>query len=229
MLGNSHVACIKRGWDQISHLYDQTELVFFAKRGGYCRLVILNDDKSAFIPKTNRVRRQFAFTSQTSGDIVFDDYNFGLVIGHTEALRLPENAHFSNAVITAMAQKYSADNRAVGLLKILCAATKIPIFVGHEPLVAGFQPRIKLDYLAGIKFLNANVFQDLPATMLTQPDETIDGAFSTKAEYSINSKKLREPDSEQSELAHSAEDRGHMNTAYGSAFLRKFLGEINAV
>ena len=104
IIGTSHLACLKLGWDKIKDQFPDDEVVFFGAPGGLLRHLRANNGKLISIDR--KLTRSLAFTSGGASEIDPTAYDaivlFGLHLklprfrlGVTKAVRLETIKNFA--------------------------------------------------------------------------------------------------------------------------------------
>lgn len=222
VLGNSHIAALKIGWDELAPITPAFDLRFFGSPRA--TLDALAVEGNELVPTDPGLAKNLEYTSGGQRRIVIGAYDAFLV--HGLLFRLGRlDARLSNAVSKATrgdSYRLSLNFRIAMMIRSL---TDAPIFIGHYPLTAttADPPRDSMEqsYAEVINFLNS-AFSDDRLTFVNQPSATIDGGWATKAEYSKGSLRL-ETSETRNRVAHPDTDVSHMNGKFGELYLQEFF------
>lgn len=229
VLGDSHIAALKLGWDKIASQHPNFELVFFADRldglkGMYTKDGILHPDNDELASSI----------SHTSGGINHIDpfsYDLFLLYGLAARPNLRRWGVFYSEAVTQLALDDLVISRlSHTLLLRLREITDKPIYLGHVPLKAATQvvsSNKPVTYIEGQAILNKCIYHPLNAHLVMQPISTIVNGSKTDPKYTADSTRLevgRENDGE----AHGPKDRAHMNCLYGQCWLEHFFSQITS-
>lgn len=239
IIGNSHLACIKNGWDKIAGGHSDVEPVFFGAPGDQIRRLGVKPSKrrnrGLLVPHTKVLRKSMAHTSGGLNQIKIQDYDAILLFGLF--LTLPLVHMKLSAAVRAQTVRDSVHETTsfVTISKIRELSARIPVFVGHDPLQARQLTENPTPPLDADLFSYDEAFVAMEAelaetdvTLLAQPAETIGEGLVTQEAWSKGSSRL-DIGTEHSEGAHTALDIRHMNAEYGALFLETHLPAIRAV
>lgn len=244
VIGNSHLAAFRLGWDQISAEFPGVDPVFFGSPATSMRQMRV--EGNALVPTSDLVRENLLWTSgghdQIPGDM--DAYilvGMGFSFIHLMALlqnhRLPEQDDPSNhghQLISRdffeSAMKATLDNsNAVMIIRMMKSISRSPMFYAPNPygtnevledaahdyyLDAAVRNRVFDFYSSSLDRLNHDECQVAP-----QPTETIADRMFTKIEFSRGSVKLKKGMAS----LHDGKDYFHMNATFGAVSLREIL------
>lgn len=219
ILGNSHAACLKEGWDRMANKYPHLQLTFFAARRDL--LKGLHRTGNVLLPDTPGLARNLAFTSNGEEQVDLENYDIFLLQGL--GLHLPGlDSRLSQAVLRQTHRDILHRSLSLALCKLIREASEAPIYLGHNPQKAGqmANPQ-RLPYRAAWALMQA----ELPAAsavLLEQPAETLVNDWHTRNELSRGSTRLDVGD-RISGAPHDDEDNEHMNADFGCIFLEHFF------
>ncbi len=234
IIGNSHVASLKEGWENIKKNYPNLTLTFFAEPNkGLENLIV---DKKMLIASTESTKKSIEFTSGGKGYIDPLEYDIFLIYGtYASTYRVRRNIFYSYQVEVSAVEDIIFEGLSYEILKKLKKITHKKIYIGNNPLRAlndeistnnNFETNNE-DYLLGIKLMNKYVYKSMGTILLSQPLSTIiNGTFITKKIYSTGSAKLNTSNKQIADRKHSGEDTGHMNREYGAIYLKEFFSSI---
>lgn len=227
VLGNSHVAALKLGWDKIRESYPQVSIRFFAAPGS--RLQHLNVDGSRLIPANKMLREILSVTSDGEPMIETSDYDAFLGYGLSFDVG-PIDQHLSEAVFDTYCRERATRNNNFRLARKLMSMTKQQIFMGHIPLQADNGPIWPSPYVSYEKLFQriSAVLSESNITLLSQPEKTITSSIRTKNEYTKGSVRLKVSQGSFSAAEHADDDVRHMNGLFGAIYLADALDKILA-
>lgn len=225
VIGNSHIASLKQGWDRIARDYQDIELVFFGSPAN--SLYAMEVRGGSLVPGNKNLEEAFAFTSGGKREIVTAEYSAFLCYGM--GLQLPAvEPGYSSAVWQAILRDSTTSSLNLTVARLLRKATPVPVHIGHNPQLATprkanpahsqsyakvFDPLAKL--LAADDFL-----------LMPQPAATLDvDGWSTRPQFSAGSKRLV-IGHDAPERQHPENERAHMNDVFGEMYLRELLPRV---
>lgn len=228
VLGNSHVASLKMGWELIRNEYKQMNLTFFAQRqSGLNGLVLRN---GLLVPNNEELKRAISYTSGGLEFIDINDFDFCLLYGlGVRPYIAYSDQFFSKAVIELLAKDWCSNTLTARLLTMIRKISDIKTFVGHPPLPGAADSTSSADvnrYFTGIEIFNNYLFSKYSARLLGQPEETIFNGLYTKNEYASGSRRLDVGDAISNQL-HPDGERDHMNGLFGALYLKDLFDVIN--
>jgi hypothetical protein len=227
VIGNSHVGALKRAWDKLSLSHPAVELTFFAARGNHMRGLVVGGGK--LFARTPELASFMAFTSGGISVIDPNAYDAMLVYALNVTPVLPaKKGFYSRKVLDQALLDATRHSLSFQVLEKIRAATRIFVFVGHDPLPAAASSEETNDmhmYRSGIERLNREIYAPMNAEMLAQPEETICYGRYTRPEFAADSVRLA-VGAENDNEAHPADDIAHMNDAFGALWLKHFLARL---
>ncbi|MCP8893382.1 hypothetical protein KYK29_00455 [Shinella daejeonensis] len=220
VIGNSHVACVKRAWDDIRHEQPGVELTFFAARGR--ALQFLEVAGRVLAAGDERLRENLVFTSGGRAEIDPEEYDFFLLFGL--GFQLPGIASFTSSAAASQASAGSFDRslncKIAGLLR---QVTDKDIFIGHNPQWAKNAEKAYHEGVYDIAFgLVRSAVRERGFTLVRQPAQTIVDGWFTEPALSAGSLRLDVSGKVAGE-AHRQKDVSHMNVTFGKIWLTEFL------
>lgn len=226
VIGNSHIASLKRGYEILSRR-SAHELSFFGARGLALKDMEVVD--RSLIPTSNIAQKSISFTSGGLDRINVDNFDAFLLYGlEAKALIVAGDRFYSQAVMHRSAYDVSQKKLCYEILLKLRSITEKPIFIGHNPLKGAHKKPGNSDsssYERGIEYLNQIVYAHLNALVIPQPKKTIVHGDSTDILYAQGSKRLAIGDDNDDAL-HPTIDVTHMNDAFGALWLKSFFKKI---
>lgn len=225
ILGDSHVAALRLGWEQIADEYPEVDVSFFAQRRD--GLKDLEVQPGRLVPRSEALREAFRFTSGGLEEVQIDVYDAVLVHG------LCAMPYFMNpdAVYSEQAVDQALQDTRVGRLsqdvveKVHQAGGR-RIYVGHDPLPlkrqsAAHWPRSF--YKEGLRLLNRRFYTRFGARMIPQPRETMGPRCFSLEPFTQDARRLAIGD----EMDNAVQPKGdvwrHMNADFGALWLRNFI------
>ncbi|PCH75455.1 MAG: hypothetical protein COC12_00545 [Rhodobacteraceae bacterium] len=226
ILGNSHAAALKHGWDRINSEYPDVDADIFSMRGqNMAELELVGHSLSLAQTSKNKM---YSFP-QTAGNVI-DLKSYDGFILHGLGLRVSiiPGAVFSKACReTAVVDAVKA-TALWGILSDIRKVSDVKILVGHTPLRTALSVQSNgpsAEYRLYLDEMNEHCFRDLTAAVVAQPDNTIVNGCMTDPKYNTDVVSLTKEALEESGARHS--DLTHMNPAFGVEMLREFLGEFS--
>jgi hypothetical protein len=227
ILGNSHLGSLKRAWDKISSEFPSLEIVFFGARGN--TLENMRSQGRKLVPTTPEAVAALKFTSGGRSEIDLDGYDAVLIYGcSAQPFFTPKRNYSKQAIFRTMSDLSSGFHFRL-LQMARSAAADLPIYLGHDPLLAAEpspQGQGNDAYLDGMALLNQTILEPVGARMIGQPLDTIVNGNRTHIKYARGSKRLAIGDHVDDEL-HPERDIFHMNDEFGELWLRAFFAQLN--
>jgi hypothetical protein len=251
LIGNSHLAAFKLGWDQIADQHGDLECHFFGAPADWIeRAVFENGLIKVTVPglaeKVARVSDGRASVAVAEYDaITFIGMRFGLPPYMSELSRLttydlgslkPKFQVVSKACLRQLFHDILVESPAFRWASLVAKTFPKPIFMIPQPLSS--ESRLKDDpairrhpnYRAQITALYG-VYQSATRalaeskgfTLIEQPASTIGSPGFTRSELSRGSVRLLD-----SSVAHRDAEFNHMNATYGVALLQVLLPAVRA-
>lgn len=232
VIGNSHVAALREGWNEARRDFPGVRLVFHASRGAGLRDLRPDPERMRLVPMHANVRTDVAYTSGGDGSIGLGGVDLCIVCG----LDLPgrfcygDESDLSAAVLDAVLADRAAC-AATGVLEQIRRISAVPVLLAHVPLPGSDDPgaaRVAADdgwrqqYADGLSWVNARWFESRCALVVPQPAETLGTPWRTRRSYSAGSRRLDIGDSVSGE-PHAPGDDIHMNADYGASWLGQCL------
>lgn len=233
LIGNSHAAAWKAGWDDVAQDWPDVALTFFAARTQKpVDISRLTPKDGKLVADNPRLAKALAVTSGGLSAVDPSAYDALLLAGFLpRIIALPPVSPYSAAVRAAM---YDSATRGTPLARMLHrirqVAPGIPVFAAAYPLEAtgpeAAEPSSAL-YAAAAAEMAARVHTPLGARLLPQPAATILADRWTDPAYSRGSVRLADRPGG-APVAHPDDDRQHMNAAYGRLALAEAFAAVQA-
>ncbi len=224
ILGNSHTASLKLGWDIIAHQYPDINITFFANRG--VTMEALQVKEGILVPSNEELKTAIAYTSEGLTSINMQQFDACLLYGLDLKPYFAPNSFFSKSLLKETMLSHVSPSISWGLLHKIRIISDKTVFFGHTPLNAATNDTIEQGdtsaYQAGIKLMNQTVFSQYNASVIEQPLDTIVNGSQTMLKYSVGSTRLDIGDDMSNEL-HDIQDKMHMNGEFGASYLNIFL------
>lgn len=224
VIGNSHVASLKKAWDELASDHPEVQLTFFACRGWH--LFKLFAEEGSLRCKGEALKQILAFTSGGASEVRVDDYDRFLIYGSDARpyFTAPSEVYSRAAVMQSVYDSVGG-TLAYYLLRQLRLLTDKPIYVGHCPLLGAESVRSRVTpqtFIDGVEFVNRVFYSALNAELVPQPIETIVNGMSTDPVYTRGATKLAVGDA-LDDVTQPDTDRSHMNGEFGALWLQQFL------
>jgi len=145
MLGNSHAACIKNGWEQIKSNHPEHSIAFFASRQNGLRDLTL--ENNTLVPGSPGLLRDISFTSSGMKNISLNEYDAFFLYGLGPNLPALDQ-RISTNLIRQTCIDHIGRSLSFHIASMIHSATTAPIFIGHDPQHATNRRRITLFHLA---------------------------------------------------------------------------------
>lgn len=236
IIGDSHVAALKAGWDALRADYPNVTVTFFASRGSGLRGLQPRD--GALIPSNAELMSHLRFTSGGADRIETAAHDAFVLHGlhcllDPNAVAMP--SVYSSAMAAAVTSAVMMDSLCVTTLRKLRCLCEAPCFVSATPLIVSetaaatpVAPGVIANHARAIQ---TPVLDDLSARLVVQPVVTIVAPFNTARNFVNGALTLAVGDHRDGNAARDGNLR-HMNAAFGrlwmDTFLRDHLAELNA-
>jgi hypothetical protein len=247
VIGNSHIAALKLGWDIIKDEYPQIDLTFFGSPRK--NLGDLRVENGALVPGSEKTLKQLQRTSGGESEIVAGKFDNFLIVALNFGVRRLEdlyrhyrseehknakgaNHYVSNACFLLAAKGHLRNTLAFEIAGKLKQLTDNPIMFVPQPFpsanISGdplWEDMIQYGDDAPIARTFIEIASELTANdepVIQQPEETKSGEMFTKSELSKGSKRL----TRNFNVEHPDDDYWHMNQDYGAAVLRNAIRSI---
>ncbi len=225
VLGNSHVACLKQGWDHVGARYPDLKVTFFASRQE--GLKALRRDGDSLTPGNAALAKDLAFTSGGLDRVELAAYDVFLV--HALGLAAPPmDRRLSGAVQRQICKDALGRSLNRSLCGLIRSASASPICIGLNPqrglVESGPSQRHRLFYGDTCAMLGGQI--DLDNTrLIEQPAQTLADGWHSRSELSRGSTRLDVGD-RISNAAHPVDETVHMNTEFGCLYMENFVASL---
>ncbi len=220
VIGDSHVAALKTGWNFIQRDFPELQLDFFAAMGKFMSQLAVRD--GALVPLVDDLRERM---KQASGGLetISGSYDYYLICGL--GLGVPRAPDEPDDVVLEKMRQAAPELLAVRTVKMLREITRAPIGVIPTPRRSPKEPEAKATHksvtrsIALFRSACEDVFGELHAELFPQPAETLSesGAY-TKAEFARSPERLS--------FVQDGEDHTHLDASFGAIVLRHALNRL---
>jgi len=228
VIGNSHIAALKLGWDEISKNFPHIDLRFFGAPSN--ALKDLTVSGSRLLPGNEKLAKMLQVTSGGDPVVEVGDYDAFLFYGLGFTIT-PIDSRLSQAVTRAYCHELANRSLNARLTRLIQSIVSVPVYTGHVPLQANIGPIHPASYMSyGV--MCEHIRESLIArgvTFIQQPPSTVDLEIRTKALYTKNSARLNVISQDAVPLLHPDEDTKHMNADFGAAYLEEALEIIQGM
>lgn len=226
IIGNSHLAALRLGWDRVGAEFPWAQPQFFGARGE--ALLDLHAQGSRLVPGNADLAARIAHTSGGETEIDPARYDAALLVGMNYLPTMPRDARLSQAVRAAAAR--AAFGRALAghvFAELRKAAPGLPVHVMPNPLqrrAPGAEPAVAVvPYAQRLEDLRRGLGEEGPVHVAGQPPETLVDELYTADAWGMGALAL---DDGRGSYVKKDEDLSHMNADYGALFLRRWLAAI---
>ncbi|HEY5238845.1 MAG TPA: hypothetical protein VIJ62_10735 [Rhizomicrobium sp.] len=244
VVGNSHIAALKLGWDIIEYGYPHINLTFFGSPRKNLR--DLRVENGALIAGSEKTLKHLQSTSKGQGEITAEKFDVFLVVAMDFGVRRLEDlyrhhrseehknvkgaSHYiSNACFLLAAKGLLRNTLAFEIAGKLKQLTNNPVMFVPQPLpsadISG-DPLWEDIIHHGDDVPLARAFSKIASELtangdpvIQQPEGTKSGDMFTKSEMSKGSRRL----TRNFNVEHPDDDYWHMNQDYGAAVLRNAI------
>lgn len=226
VIGNSHVASLKKAWDNFAEPPPDLRLTFFACRGRHLFWLTARDGcLSCDVPELKQI---LSFTSGGASEIRVSEYDQFLIYGSEARPYFTSPTEvFSRAAVVQSVNDSVGGTLAYHLLRQLRRLTDKPVYIGHCPLPGAPEVRSRqkpTTYVDGIAFVNRVFYGALHSELVPQPIETIVNGMATDPIYVRGATRLAVGDA-LDDLPQPVTDLSHMNGEFGELWLTRFFGQ----
>ena len=251
VIGNSHLASFKLGWDVIASQFPSVSPSFFGSpAGGLSRLKLKG---ATLVPRGEKLKRDLEFTSGGLSSIDISAYDAFVIVGaqagllrmlqfnqrHRTANWLGVSKYeslLSEVCFQEAARGALRGRRAISIIRMLRSVTDRPVLLSVEPFFSlTVKPksqfwredavsalhRVRPIYEAEMDALRS----ELGFTLIDQPAETVVEECFTAPEFGSGSIKLLEGLA----TAHSDGEHRHMNSKYGALVARDAVRQLFSI
>lgn len=223
ILGNSHTASLKLGWDAIRDQWPAVDITFFASRAqGLAGLEFR--DGVRLVPNNPDLARDIAYTSGGHDNVDLRSYEVFLVYG-TWLMLPPQDPRLSCAVRRAALEDVIEASLNFRICSMLLRCPGTLVYSGHDPQPASEGEAPCACSYAEILAEAAKVASEWGVRLVGQPASTLGNGWNTAYALSRGSRRLDLGDSISNEL-HVDWDVIHMNGTFGRAYLEDFLSGL---
>jgi len=220
VIGDSHAAALKAGWNSIQGDFPDLKLDFFAAMGKYMSQVAVRD--GALVPLLEDLRKRIKVTSGGL-ETIAGSYDYYLICSlGFQAAWAPDEP--DDVVLEKMRQA-APEQLAIRMVKMLREITRAPIGVIPTPRRSSEAPagKVKRDRMTRSMALFRAACDDvlgaLHAELISQPAETLsEDGVSTKAEFARSPERLF--------FTQEDADHTHMDASFGAIVLRDALNRL---
>lgn len=242
VIGDSHAAALKAGWDAIEQSESGREITFFAAPLPLLEHLAVEDGR--LVPTDERLALHFARTSR-GGTAIAGDYDANIVCGQSLGFGRVQQVYnrcrmtgmaphagapqLSRDAFEAAADEHVGAARAIQTLEKLRRISKAPTLLIAMPIpTREREPRFwvrlerngdKQSVLAMFRESCARLAARHGAVFLPQPAETFGDDMATRAELARDAARLS---------GSTKDDLYHMNAIYGEIVLRAALAALDA-
>lgn len=220
-IGNSHLAAVKLGWDNVGSEYPHLSPLFFGAPA--LRLDGLVADNKKLIPANSRLSKELELTSGGLNEIDFTVFNAVFLIGLNWSWMHFPSSTYSSALRNAWVLPNFEQSLCGRMYHKVAALTDRPIYIIHKPLNCA---RPNEDRTVGPPYSQRfheteRAMRDVKAKLLSQPSETIEDDRFTAHAYGIGGVGLGGFDGTHYRIK-GVEDYTHMNGAFGKKLIAIF-------
>lgn len=220
VIGNSHVACLKKAWDTFKT--DDINIDFFAHQAQGMSALSVNGN--SLVSTNDKLKQALIRSSLGKQTIIPAEYNAVVLVGlGLELLHLNTLKKFSHAVKEATYSDYVKQTLLYSLAEKVRSISNRPLYILHAPLKAkDAKPQGCKIYIDSVRFLSGAFSEISDVNVLLQPLKTVVEDRFTSPEYAKAALKLDVGKIDK----HHIEDGAHMNADFGKLWLDDLLAAI---
>jgi hypothetical protein len=217
IFGNSHVAALQDGWDDMHRSYGRVSLEFCAS--GRLSLQFLRLDQGRLLTDNADVKKSLLLTCGRE-EVVLGDYDLFLIYGI--GFKAPElDLRLSAQAKEAASVDSMNESINMKLCRLVRQGTTAPIYISPRPQEARPSAFPCLPYDEVLLRMRKALPVDL-ATIFGQPAETLVDGWQTGGKYLLSAG-LQQSGRGMWREDPIMHDKVHMNRLYGRIFLTHFL------
>jgi hypothetical protein len=221
VIGNSHLAAIRLGWDTVSSEFPGLEMTFFGARAD--ALKDLQAKGGRLVPANADLAAKLAYTSGGQSEIELGRFDAAMLVGMNYIPPMPTHAGHSQAVRALVARAaYDATLSGIVFAQVRAAAPDLPVYIMPNPLRRRAPGDDKGQAVVSYAVRLADFQRGMggPVHVMGQPSETIVDELYTADAYGTGAIAL---DEGRGTRAKNDGDVSHMNGDYGALMLRRWL------
>lgn len=222
IFGNSHLASLKLGWDDLKSSYPDVELIFFGSPNDTLRE--LDIDNGRLVPNNPVLAEKLKHTSGGREFVQPAEFDAFLLYGNFIPPR-DLSIVLSRAVMTATAIDRFHQSVTWRLARQISTLSRAPIYASPEPASARSNIAERFSAFYSYVDVMTALIAGLAAeqlTLIAQPAETMSNAWSTRESFTKNSVRLATNEL-RGDVPHGERDYRHMNAEYGALYLKNFF------
>lgn len=223
ILGNSHAAALKHGWDRIAADYRGVNVHFYTMLGQ--NLGALELDGRHLVKKGGRGGRVRHFPPEIGEAVDLDLYDGFILHGLGLNFRSPDGPGLSAAVREAVIVDSLQDTALWKLLGVIREVSGAPARVGPTPLRAAENVKTRgpsPEFRAFVEKLRL-LCEERNAVVVPQPDETIVNGAMTDPKFNMDVVPIGKDPAEKMGANERHTDRSHMNPEFGVMMMTRYL------
>jgi len=227
ILGNSHAAALKHGWDIVAGDYADVTVNFYSMLGQ--NLGDLELDGRHLVLKEQGSARLRCFPEGISETVDLDLYDGFILHGLGLRVRPLDAPGLSAAVREAIVLDSVHETALWTLLNDIRKVSHAPVRVGPTPLLAAEEVKTRgpsKGYHGFIEKARSLCFDALEATVVPQPDDTIVNDCMTDPKFNTEVVPFKGKQAKKKRGGESAANRDHMNPAYGAVMMTRYLDSL---
>lgn len=241
LIGNSHIACIKKAWESVHTKYNSHSITFFGSTAD--TLLNTRAHQYKLIPTTQQVQNSFHITSNGQEEIDFSLFDLCIVHGVLPILNdwhdlwadlrnIFYSKEFINICINNLIPTAPTPFKptAKHLIKEITACTAIPLIFSITPNPIQRKkknPTTNFNFNELLNFMTS-VFNVLGVDYILQPEETMNNYFYTKPEFNKNAIGLGGTPTKETKFV-GIRDYIHLNASYGEIYLKHIFQRIDMI
>lgn len=233
IVGNSHIACIKKAWDSLdASLSENFTLAFFGSHAD--TLLNTTSDENGIYPSNEQVANSFKLTSGGYDHISFEKYDALVLHGFSPSFRnyLSLSNYLENNSVTSRFRDECFFNISLTMGKMIESAlkSKLPVYVTPRPCVSyskqeDIEEKDKISEEVYSKVMNfvKDGFESRSLSYIPQPVDTLIYYNFTKKKYNEAGIGLGAVPKNDNSHVLSSSNLTHMNQLYGKAYLESLF------
>lgn len=237
LVGNSHLACIKKAWDTRASDFPGVDVRFFASSAN--SIVDTTVSGSSIIPRTDQVKNSFVLTSGGLDVIVPSDYDamvlYGFSLNLRQVLQLKDRLAASSGVSSAFRDKATIyNNPSSSHVYRLRASFSTGRWItcmrpntAAEPGSSETPVEQFAGYYGDAQRALVPLFEKFGMEYIQQPVETLASMDETLSHFNLGGYGLgTKPKAEGYTKISVDKNRNHMNDDYGGIMLKSMVDHI---
>lgn len=225
LIGNSHSAALKKGFDVLAPQCPGLSLTVYPHYHRYFGQFAVDEEAGCIRMTHPKIRARFIKLHGGDGSIRPLDYDICMIVGGMMLWQGLALGHYSTAFERAVVDDHVESLHPLVLLRKIRVVSDIPVLVVCNPFPAcrnGMQPDAQAGHGNERALINSVIGPRYEAQLVIQPPETLLHARQTRLEFAVGERIWGDWTNSNVE-PFLFDDLLHMNAAYGTLMMRQIL------